>query len=166
MAVLLRPLLSGLIVTLVAMVAYLSLQNASLREAAARHAKEDAEQVAKLAEAVAELHLTVLDATNTLNTQAATIKESTNAQVRSLTAQRDDLRRRLRESQANLAKSALPAATQLPPLATLPAEVKQPSFIPRLDTMLFPKPTEQTSSGLTTNPAKSSMGLRVPCSMN
>lgn len=111
MAVLLRPLLSGLIVTLVAMVAYLSLQNASLREAAARHAKEDAEQVAKLAEAVAKLHITVLDATNTLNIQAATIKESTNAQVRSLTAQRDDLRRRLRQSQANLAKSAVPAAT-------------------------------------------------------
>lgn len=52
---------------------------------------------------------------------------------------------------------ACPPAPQLPPLRKLPQEVTAPSFLDRLDTILFPKPTEPTPFGYSLRPANGSM---------
>lgn len=51
---------------------------------------------------------------------------------------------------------ACPPAPQLPPLRKLPQEVTGPSFLDRLDTILFQKPTAPTSSDFSLRPANGS----------
>jgi len=50
-----------------------------------------------------------------------------------------------------------PAPPQLPPLVKLPESVTGPSFLDRLDTMLFQKPSAQTKSDFSLRPANGSM---------
>ena len=49
-----------------------------------------------------------------------------------------------------------PAPTALPPLQKLPQEVTGPSFLDRLDLMLFPKPTAPTPSAYSLQPVNGS----------
>ena len=52
-----------------------------------------------------------------------------------------------------------PAPPQLPPLVKLPESVTGPSFLDRLDTMLFPKQNALTPSDYSLQPARGSMKL-------
>ena len=54
-----------------------------------------------------------------------------------------------------------PAPPQLPPLVKLPESVTGPSFLDRLDTMLFQKPSAATPSDFSLRPASGSMTLPV-----
>lgn len=55
---------------------------------------------------------------------------------------------------------ACPAPPALPPLQRLPQEVTGPSFLDRLDTILFQKPTAPTPSAYSLQPAIGSMKLQ------
>ena len=57
--------------------------------------------------------------------------------------------------------AACPAPPALPPLQKLPQEVTGPSFLDRLDLMLFPKPTVPIKSDFSLQPASGSMKLRA-----
>lgn len=52
---------------------------------------------------------------------------------------------------------ACPPAPQLPPLRKLPQEVTAPSFLDRLDTILFQKPIVPIGSDYSLQPASGSM---------
>lgn len=52
---------------------------------------------------------------------------------------------------------ACPPPPSLPPLRKLPQEVTAPSFLDRLDTILFQKPIVPTSSDFSLRPANGSM---------
>ena len=54
---------------------------------------------------------------------------------------------------------ACPAPPALPPLQRLPQEVTGPSFLDRLDLMLFQKPIVPTPSAFSLQPANGSMKL-------
>lgn len=54
-----------------------------------------------------------------------------------------------------------PPPPQLPALQELPQEVTQPSFLQRLDSILFPRPSEPTSYELRSPPASGSTTLRA-----
>ena len=53
--------------------------------------------------------------------------------------------------------ASCPAPPQLPPLVKLPESVTGPSFLDRLDTMLFQKPSAATPSDFSLRPANGSM---------
>ena len=55
---------------------------------------------------------------------------------------------------------ACPSPPALPPLQRLPQEVTGPSFLDRLDLMLFQKPTVPTPSASSLQPASGSMKLQ------
>ena len=56
---------------------------------------------------------------------------------------------------------ACPAPPALPPLQKLPQEVTGPSFLDRLDTILFQKPTAPIKSDYSLTPASGSTTLRA-----
>lgn len=56
---------------------------------------------------------------------------------------------------------ACPTPPALPPLQKLPQEVTGPSFLDRLDLILFQKPTAQIKSDFSLQPASGSMKLHA-----
>ena len=56
--------------------------------------------------------------------------------------------------------ASCPAPPQLPPLQKLPQEVTGPSFLDRLDTILFQRPIAPIKSDYSLQPASGSMKLQ------